>query len=75
MRHFLLQTLAVGSLAGGVMQRSPVGPLIPLPCKTDGRLPRNLGAAISAVDVAPIAPNADLHLLLAELAAVQAVSR
>ena len=76
MRHFLqLALAAVRALAGSVTDGSTASALVATTGAAN-RLPAGgLGTAVEAVDVAPVAQNADPDLLLAALAVVQAVSR
>ncbi len=74
MRHFLRLPVAVGSLAGGVIHRSAVGLLVATPGSMKRLPPGDLGTAVEAIDVAPVAQNAHPDLLVAALAVVQTVS-
>ena len=78
MRHFLPLALAaatVRALAGSVTDSSTAGALVATTGAAD-RLPAGgPGTAVEAIDVAPVAQNADPDLLLAALAVVQTVSR
>lgn len=72
MRHLRVAALEVALLARGMVRPTPLGLLVGAPRSALALTSGQLGAAVEAVDVAPVASSTEPHLTGASGAGVQA---